>query len=195
MRPFPRVLPGFAAIAFALTTGCSDKDSTPPNNTDLSSAEARAVASALFSEMARAIGSPTPSSVSANATTNVGPTVTANISSQCSAGGTLNGNWTFNNDVNGSGTGTKSGTVTFAASNCNISTGQRTITTNGSYTFTFAASFTNHLLSSNFVWNGDGDFAWSGGSCTLDYSVTITPQGRRSLSGTICGVTVDGTVD
>jgi hypothetical protein len=195
MRRFPNAAYGLAATALLMATACSG-DSTSPKNS-LSPAEARAVASALFSDIARAVGSPTPSSASiapANQSAGVPTTVSATVNGNCSGGGTIHGTFGFNSDVNTAGTGTLSGSVTVAASQCVVSTGQRAITTDGSYTYTFSASLVNNALSSNFVWKAGGTFTWTGGSCTLDYTVTVTPQGSKSLSGTICGVDVTGTI-
>jgi hypothetical protein len=66
------------------------------------------------------------------------------------------------------------------------------IAANGGYNYTFGASFTNHILSSNFVWDAGGTLTWTGGSCTLDYTVEVTPTGKKTLSGTVCGVDVTG---
>lgn len=197
MRPYSSVATALAVAALVFATACDD-DSTSPNKNDLTPAEARTVAAAVFGEIVRAIGSASPASASTAASLSVAArpaTVTASVQARCSAGGSISGEWTFNDDTNASGTGTKSGSVTLAASNCNISTGERTLTTNGSYTFTFAASFTNNALSSDFVWNGTGNFEWTGGSCALDYTIRVAPQGRRTLSGTVCGVDVQGTVE
>lgn len=120
--------------------------------------------------------------------------MTLNVSANCPGGGTVKGSASFTNDLNSSGTGTRSGSVTISASQCNVSTGQRTLTTDGNYTYTFTAGYTNNVLSSNFLWKATGDFTWTGGACALDYSVTVTPQGTKTFSGTVCGVDVSGTV-
>lgn len=196
MRRFSHAVYGFAAAAIAAATACGGDSASPQNGSNsLTPAEARTVASALFGEIARAVGSPTPSSSNARANQSVaGPTVSATVNATCSGGGTIHGTYLFNSDVNSAGTGALSGSVTVAASQCTVSTGQRTISTDGSYTYTFSASLVNNALASNFVWKAGGTFTWTGGSCTLDYTVTVTPQGTRSLSGTICGVDVTGTV-
>jgi hypothetical protein len=188
---------GFAVMALAAATACGSDSASPQTGSDsLTPAEARVVANALFGQIAvAAAGSSTPSSSTIPATQSATgtPTVTATVNANCAGGGTIKGSYIFNNDVNASGTGTRSGSVTVSASNCTVSTGQRTITTDGAYVYTFSASFTNNALSSNFAWHGGGTFTWTGGACTLDYTVTVTPQGSKSLSGTICGVDVTGT--
>ena len=42
------------------------------------------------------------------------------------------------------------------------------------------------------TYGGSGTLNWTGGSCTLDYAVDVTPQGARSFSGTVCGVDISG---
>ena len=197
MRRFSNAVYSLAAIALAATTACGSDSASPQSNSDsLSPAEARAVASALFGQIAvAAAGSSTPSSSTIPATQSAtsAPGVTATVNASCPGGGTIKGTYLFTNDVNASGTGTRSGSVTVSAQNCTVPTGQRTITTDGAYLYKFSASFTNNALSSNFVWDAGGTFIWTGGACTLDYTVTVTPQGTKSLNGTICGVDVTGT--
>lgn len=196
MRRISKTVYGLAAIALAAATACGGDSTSPKTNNSLTPAEARAVASALFGQIAvAAAGSSTPSSstIPATQSTTAAPTATVTINANCAGGGTIKGTYIFTNDVNASGTGTRSGSVAVSASNCTVSTGQRTITTDGAYLFTFSASFTNNALSSNFVWDAGGNFTWTGGSCALDYTITVTPQGAKSLNGTICGVDVTGT--
>ena len=182
-----------SALTLLAASACGS-DSTSPKSS-LSPQEARTVASALFNEMARAIGSPTPTTANGAAqSVAAGPTVNLAISAACTNGGTLKGTFNFADNTNTVGTGTINGTVTVTADDCNISTGERTISTDGGYTFTFSAGFTNHRLSSNFKWDASGTLTWTGGSCTLDYTVELAPNGTRTLSGTICGVDVKGSV-
>jgi hypothetical protein len=178
------------ALGFAAACG----DSTSPKQTTLSPDEARNVASALFSEIARAAGSPTPTSArsSASQSTTAVPTVSLSLNAKCSAGGSLKGTFEFTDEANGQGAGKKSGVITVTATDCNVNTGQRVIAANGGYTYNFSASFTNYVLTSNFVWDAGGTLTWTGGSCTLDYTVEVTPQGHKTLSGTVCGVDVTG---
>lgn len=196
MRRISNTVYGLAAIVLAAATACGGDSTSPQVNASLSPAEARAVASALFGQIAvGAAGSSTPSSSTTPATQSVTgtPTATATVNATCAGGGTIKGTYIFTSDVNASGTGTRSGSVAVSASNCTVSTGQRTITTDGAYLFTFSASFTNNALSSNFLWDASGNFTWTGGACALDYTITVTPQGSKSLNGTVCGVDVTGT--
>ena len=190
MRTISRSTFGFVALALGYASACGD--STSPNTGTMSPTEARAVASALFSEISRAVGSTTPSGPSSGATQSTIPTFTATINAQCSQGGSLKGTWELTNSVNSAGTGTISGAVTVTAAECVVNTGERTLSANGGYAFAFQAAFTNSRLSSNFLWDASGTLNWTGGSCTLDYTIEVTPQGRKKLAGTICGVDVTG---
>jgi hypothetical protein len=181
-------------LALALAGACGDTAS--PTQASLSPDEARNVASALFSEIARAAGSPTPSSARSGASSSVAgvPTVSLRINAACAAGGSLEGTFEFTDEANAQGTGKKSGVLSVTANACNVDTGTRVIAANGGYTYNFSASFTNHVLTSNFVWDAGGTLTWTGGSCTLDYTVEVTPLGKKTLSGTVCGVDVSGDV-
>jgi hypothetical protein len=192
MRTFAR--PGSAILALVLGAAVACGDSTSPKQATLSPEEARNVASALFSEIARAAGSPTPASANSGASQSIagGPTVSFSLNATCSAGGSLKGTFEFTDEANAQGTGKKSGVISVTANECNVNTGERMIAANGGYTYNFSASFTNHVLSSNFVWDAGGTLTWTGGSCTLDYTIEVTPQGRTMLSGTVCGVDVSG---
>ena len=185
---------GSALLALAFGFGSACGDATSPKQVSLSPDEARNVASALFNEIARAAGSPTPSPARVGASQSVAgvPTVSLSLNANCSAGGSLKGTFEFTDEANSQGTGKKSGAISVTARECNVDTGQRMTSANGGYTFNFSASFTNHILSSNFVWDAGGTLTWTGGSCTLDYTIEVTPLGRKTLSGTVCGVDVGG---
>ena len=193
MHRFSKTVCGLMAIALGTTTACGDSDG-PTATATLSPAEARVVASTLFGEISAAIGSPGASSATMPATASIAsvPTLTASINANCSGGGTLKGTYLFTDGLNSAGTGTKSGSITVAASQCTVSTGERTISADGSYLYTFSVDFTDHVQSSNFVWQAGGTLNWTGGSCTLDYTVEVAPNGARSFSGTVCGVDISG---
>lgn len=180
------------ALGVAVAGAACGSDSTAPNQS-LSQAEARAVASAMFGNVAASVGSQTPSKNTTGTSESSVPTLTLSVSANCSGGGTVKGTAIFTNDVDLAGTGTKSGSVTVTAEQCNVDTGERILTTDGSYTYSFTAGFTNNVQSSDFVWKANGAFTWTGGSCALDYTVTVTPQGNKSFSGTVCGVDIAAT--
>jgi hypothetical protein len=192
MRQFSKAATVLTGLALGAAVACGGDSTSPAADNSLTPAEARVVASSLFGEITAAVGSPTPSSstVPAGASRATVPTLTATINANCREGGTIQGTYLFTSDLDAAGTGTKSGSITVTASQCKVSTGERTISTDGSYTYTFSAGFTNNVWSSDFVWKANGAFTWTGGSCTLDYTVTITPQGARSYSGTVCGTDV-----
>jgi hypothetical protein len=159
----------------------------------VSRAEARAIASAVFGDLTRAVGSTTPTSnngLPSGGT--VGPTVSASINGNCSNGGAIGGTFTLTSDLNQSGDGSVSGKVSVAAAHCNIDTGARIISVDGGYDFAFNVGLSNNHQSSDFVWVATGSLAWTGGSCTLDYTVRIARNGTRTVTGTVCGVDVRG---
>jgi hypothetical protein len=186
--------PGSALLALAFGFAAACGDATSPKQASMSPEEARNVASALFSEITHAVGSPTPSTARVGAVQSAAsaPTISLSLSANCSAGGSLKGTFEFTDEANAQGTGKRSGLITVTANECNVNTGQRMIAASGGYTYNFSASFTNHILSSNFVWDAGGTLTWTGGSCTLDYTIEVTPLGRTTLSGTVCGVDVSG---
>ena len=191
-----RTLSRSALLALTVAFAAACGDSTGPKQATLSPEEARNVASALFNEIARAAGSATLSPARSGASQSVAgvPTISFSLNANCSAGGSLEGTFEFTDEAKSQGTGKRSGVIRVTANQCNLNTGERMISANGGYTYNFSASFTNHILSSNFVWNADGTLTWTGGSCTLDYTVEVTPLGAKTLSGTVCGVDVSGKV-
>jgi hypothetical protein len=54
--------------------------------------------------------------------------------------------------------------------------------------------FTQFAQSGNFTFHGGGSFTWDGGSCPMDYTVTVTPQGKETLTGTLCGQPINETI-
>jgi hypothetical protein len=195
MRRFRNVVHTLAGLALVTAAGCGG-DSTSPQQATVSRAEARAIASAVFANLARAVGSPTPTSnnVAALSVAAAGPTVTANINANCSNGGAIAGTFSLTSDVNANGNGTVSGAVTVAAAHCNIDTGERIISVDGGFNFNFNVGVSNHLPSSDFVWVATGTLVWTGGSCTLDYTVRIARNGTRTVTGTVCGIDVRGSM-
>jgi len=193
MRRVRNVVHTLAGLALVTAAGCGG-DTTSPQQGTVSRAEARAIASAVFANLARAVGSPTPTSnnVAVQSVAAAGPTVTANINANCSNGGAIGGTFSLTSDVNANGNGTLSGAVTVAAAHCNIDTGERIISVDGGFNFNFNVGLSNHLPSSDFVWVATGTLVWTGGSCTLDYTVRIARNGSRTVTGTVCGIDVRG---
>jgi hypothetical protein len=191
MRHFRNVVHTLAGLALVTAAGCAG-DSTSPSR--VSRAEARAIASAVFTDITRAVGSQTPTSsnVLPQSAASVGPTVTATINADCTNGGRIGGTFSLTSDLNANGNGNVSGKASVAAANCNIDTGERLITVNGGYDFDFNVGLSNHQQSSDFVWVATGTLMWTGGSCTLNYTVRITRNGTRSVTGTACGFDVRG---
>jgi hypothetical protein len=195
MRRFRNVVHTLTGLALVTAAGCGG-DTTSPTQATVSRAEARAIASAMFANLTRAVGSPTPTSnnVAVQSVAAAGPTVTANINANCSNGGTIAGTFGLTSDVDANGNGTVTGAVTVSAAHCNVDTGERIISVDGGFNFDFNVGLSNHRPSSDFVWVATGTLVWTGGSCTLDYTVRITKNGTRTVTGTVCGVDVSGTM-
>ena len=174
-------------------TACGGSSTAPNSAGTLTVAEAQLVAANLFVEISRALSS-------AKASTNIAPaawsaaavptTVTLNVNGVCTGGGTIKGTYLITSDFNNSGTGSQSANVSVTSVGCSVSTGQRSIAVGGTYTLTYNVSFTYFAVSSNYVWKQTGNFTWSGGSCAMDYNMTVTPQGKTSYTGSFCGQTI-----
>lgn len=186
-RAFTR---GVLLWAVAATVACGSDSSTGPKNSGLTAAEAQQVAISIFTEVSKAL-----SSVGATAPTAASRSVAAapaqTFSSPCTNGGTISGSFTFTSTLDSQGTGTVDGSMTITPSGCKVSTGTRTIQVDGSLNFTFATAFTKGAQSGDFTFHGGGSFTWTGGSCTMDYTVTVTPQGKQTITGTLCGETIN----
>jgi hypothetical protein len=189
MRQKRAFIPRVLLWAVAAVAACGGDSSTGPKNSGLTAAEAQQVAVAIFTEVSKALSSvgassPAPASQSVAAA----PTT---FSSPCTNGGTISGSFTFTSTLDSQGTGTVDGSMTITPSGCKVSTGSRIIEVSGSLNFTFSMAFTKGAQSGNFVFHGGGSFTWTGGSCTMDYTVTLTPQGKETISGTVCGETIN----
>jgi hypothetical protein len=192
MRPLTfRRIAAFALLGSLAACGGS---STEPNNGGtLTVAEAQLVAANLFVEISRALSSAkvaTSNAAAAQSVSMVPTTVRMNVDGVCTGGGTIKGTYLITSDFNNSGSGSQSANVTVTSVGCSVSTGQRSIAVGGTYTLTYNVSFTNFAASSNYVWKQTGNFTWSGGSCAMDYNMTVTPQGKTSYSGSFCGQTI-----
>jgi hypothetical protein len=178
-----------ASIALSLVgglVGCGSDSSTAPKNPPLTQAEAKNVATALFGEMSKALGKAGVSTPTA-ATLSVAGTPGNSLSSACTNGGTISGSLNFTDNVNSQGTGTVSGSTNITATGCKVSTGTKVIAIDGSLDFTFSMALTQFAPSGNATFHTVGSFTWDGGSCSTDFTVTITPQGKTTIAGTVCG--------
>jgi len=187
-----RALPTLALLG--ILTACGGSDSVAgPGGSSLSSSEAQLVVANLFSEISKAIASGVVSKSASPAAARAAAaptTVHETLSSSCAAGGTVTGTYTFTSDFNAQGAGTESGSVTVTTNACQVSTGTRTIAVGGSFTLTFSVTYANFAPASNFTWNETGNFTWSGGSCAIDYTAIVTPQGKQTVTGSVCGVNI-----
>ena len=192
MHRFSKTVCGLMAIALGTTTACGGDSTDPKANASLSPSEARVVR--LRCSVRSPRRSVRPACRKRRCPHRIAIGADAHREHQCELlrRGHAQGTYLFTDGVNSTGTGTKSGSITVAASQCTVSTGERTISADGSYLYTFSADFTKNVQSSNFVWQAGGTLNWTGGSCTLDYTVEVTPQGARSFSGTVCRVDISG---
>jgi len=190
MRQQRAFIRGVLFWAVAATVACGGDSSTGPKNNALTAAEAQQVAIAIFTEVSKAL-----SSVGATAPTAASRSVasqpTQTFSSPCTNGGTIGGTFSFTSNLDSQGSGTVNGSMTITPSGCKVSTGSRIIEVGGSLNFTYSMAFTKGAQSGNFTFHGGGSFTWSGGSCAMDYTVTVTPQGKETVNGTLCGETIN----
>jgi hypothetical protein len=172
-------------------------DSTGPTSTSsLSVAQAQTVASALLTEMAKAMASASISTKAAGPAFSAAsmPSQTFTINSACTNGGTITGSYVFNSDLGTAGTGTVSGTMTTTAHGCKVSTGSDLIATDGTLNYSYSVGYTAFAPSSNFVWKATGNISWTGGSCSLDYTASVSTTGHGSITGSICGQSINETI-
>jgi hypothetical protein len=183
----------FAACTAGALVGCGDSTTGPKNN-QLSAAEAQQVAAAIFAEVDKAMStlsfSPSPGAHAAVAAAM--PTQT--FSSNCTNGGSIGGSFTFTDNTNAQGTGTVTGSMSITPNACKVSTGTRLIAVGGSLNYTFSMALVQFAQSGNVTFHGSGAFTWDGGNCAMDYNITLTPQGKETISGTICGESVNATI-
>src|SRR5262249_20708808 len=159
---------------------CGSDSATAPKT--LSASEAQLVASNLFVEISKALSTAVISTSVApaaeTATATAPTTVKSTLNSACQAGGKITGTYTYTSDFSNSGSGTQSGSVTVVTDGCKVSSGTQTIAVSGNLSLTFSVNYTNFAPSSNYQWRETGNFSWSGGSCAIDYTITVTPQGK-----------------
>ena len=182
----------FALSLLTALLACGGDSSTAPKTPPLTQAEAQQVASALFTEVSKALGNVGMTAPTAASRT-VAAMPTQTFSSPCTNGGTIGGSFTYSDNLNAQGTGTLNGSIIITPNACKVSTGTRMIEVGGSINFTFSLAFTQFAQSGDFTFHGGGAFTWAGGSCPMDYTVTIAPQGKVTIAGTLCGQTINGT--
>jgi hypothetical protein len=139
-------------------------------------------------------------------------TITLNDSSPCDGGGTVTINGTMSVSANDAGTsGTMSFNYTVAPSGCQVTTsGGKTFTITGDPNmkadgdFTFTEGETSSSFEGSLNYNGK--FSWTSsdgraGSCGVDLTSnynfsfgTSGSSGSATLSGSVCGVSVNRTV-
>jgi hypothetical protein len=181
-----------AALLFTLGAmdACGGDSATGPKGDQLSQAEAQQVAMNLFHEVDNALstfGAFAPTAAARSVATQP----TQSFSSNCTNGGTLTGSFTYTDNLDSQGTGSVSGSITITPNGCKVSTGTRLIAVGGSINFSFSLAFTQGVQSGDFTFHGGGAFTWSGGNCPMDYTVTLTPAGNETISGTLCGETIN----
>ena len=186
---FVRAIALGGCVCALAACGGSD-DSTGPTSQTLTAAQAQLVASSLFSEMSKAMSTATLTTGGSSSS----PSQTFTVNSTCTNGGTITGQYVYNSSLNSAGTGTVSGSMTTTAHGCKVNTGTQIIATDGTLNYSYSVSYTAFAPSSNYVWKGTGNFSWDGGSCTMDYTVNVSTTGHGSISGTICGQSINQTV-
>ncbi|HEY4322265.1 MAG TPA: hypothetical protein VGM77_13950 [Gemmatimonadales bacterium] len=178
-----------AALILPLFSACSSSGST--DNTGggatLSATEAPVVASAIFSSAFSALSSATFSSLKDGRAMLVQPTATFNA--PCTGGGSISGSLNLTNSLNGQGTGSEAYAMSINENSCAVSTGTRTITVGGTLTFNFNMSLVAYALTA-YTATATGNFTWSGGSCAINYTVTMNGAGHYGISGSLCGVSI-----
>jgi hypothetical protein len=202
MRRLPTSL--LSAALLGTIAACGSDATGPANNqTAFTVQEATTVASAIFSEISRALSTsgfaldvaPTTSRAAA-ARSMVPVTGSSNVNAACTNGGTITGKYTYSEDFANDGTGTASGSFSVAMTGCKVSTGTRVIAVDGQLTYTFGMTFAKNVALDTFNWRGTGSFTWSGGNCAIDYTVNYTGSatGKSTITGTFCGVNLNQTL-
>lgn len=182
-----------AVFTIGALVGCGSDSATGPKKDTLSQAEAQQLAANFFAEVSKALSALSAIAPS-GASRSVAAMPTQTFSSPCTNGGTIGGSFTYTDNTNAQGTGSLIGAITVTPQACKVSTGTRMIDVGGSINFTFTFNFVQFEQSGNFTFHAGGAFTWSGGNCPLDYNVTLTPAGGETISGIICGQTVNTSI-
>lgn len=216
MRPANRVVPLCGVVALVVVSLlCLNCGSSPKNQT-LSAAQAQAFSQELFTALGGAITSGFQMPITNDETrhlseimqgirasqsngctvTNTGESCNIPItySGACPNGGTIavSGNFTYT--LNSAGDGSDSTTLTVTPTNCVVSN----TTYNGNPNVTVATQFSFQndapLYPITFTESGGISFGPNpSGSCSLSVNVSVTSATTCSVTGNICGQSVNGT--
>jgi len=199
MRLSTGVRRSLAATALLTLASACGSDSTGPKQPAFTVQEATAIAFGMFEEVSIAISntgiassrSPASAQFSAVPVTN-----SQNFNSSCTNGGSISGKVSFSEDLDALGSGTASGAVTATSQGCQINAGTRLIAVGGQATYAFNIKVSPDGSLDTFEWRGAGNFTWEGGSCVIDYTMTLSgaANGGGTLKGTICGVDISQTI-
>ncbi|MFI5229409.1 MAG: hypothetical protein ACHQWU_10090, partial [Gemmatimonadales bacterium] len=190
---------GFASVALAAAAaGCGSDSTAPKGQSALTSEQAVLVASGIFEEVSVALsksGFAGQVAPSAARFSSVPLTGSATLNAPCTNGGSVGGTYTYSEDIGTNGSGTATGSMDITMTGCKVSTGTDLIAVSGALNYTFSFAFSQSAALDTFDWHGSGSFNWSGGSCSLDYTVHYTGAagGKDTISGTVCGVNVSET--
>ena len=216
MRPASRAIPVCGVIALVIVSLlCLNCGGSSPKNQTLSSAQAQALSQELFTALGAAITSGFQVPITNDETPHLpkvvdgirasqsnGCTVTntgerCNIpitySGPCPNGGTIAVSGDFAYTLNNSGDGSDSTTLTVTPTNCVVSN----TTFNGDPSVTVATQFSFQndapLYPISFTEGGGISFGPNpSGSCSLSVSVSVTSATTCSVTGNICGQSVNG---
>lgn len=190
----PRAHPRPAALAagLALLGAACSSSATDPSSKPLSASEASALAATLGSPSSLGLAF-TGSAVTAGVGTATGSRFA--FTANCPLGGTVSGSVDVTDPPNADGTGTVTGTMSYAPRACVVSTGSRTVTVDGdpSVLTTFTLAVTSRTATPAVTSMVKGGVRVDGVACALDYAVAAAQGGRPSVTGTVCGRAVSGT--
>jgi len=183
----------------ASLAACGSDGPTEPE-VHLSVQEATTLASALLTEVSAALDNAglslnrLPANPARLSGANLSAMPTQSFNSNCMNGGKISGSMTYTDNTNSNGTGSISATMTVTPQACRVSTGSQLIAVNGSLVYTLNATFVNAEVG-DMTFGGKGAINWSGGSCSMDYSLRITAAGTATLKGVVCGQAINQTID
>ena len=179
-----------------VVAACGGSDSTGPGKqSSFTAVQATTVATNIMTEIVKALSTAgfgaNVAPVGARASLAQVPiSGSADYSGPCTNGGTVSGHYSYTGDFDAQGGGTMSGTITSTLNGCKVSDGTRVIGVGGQFNWTYTAAFSQNASLNTYTWHGTGNFAWDGGSCSIDYSVNYVGTGAYTLSGTFCGVDI-----
>ena len=179
------------AVGVLTLSACSSDSSTGPKTT-MTAQEALAVASGIMVEVSNALGRTAGFDV-ANLGASAAVMPSQPFNATCTNGGKISGNITYAFGVGEDGTGQITGSMTVAPESCMVSNGTKLIAVSGQWTVDFTMNYTQSVAG-DFIWHAFGALTWDGGSCSLDYTMTLSPNGHGRVNGTFCGVTLNSTL-